>query len=221
MTIEDGNLTKEDAFLVGYLAGDATFRLSKRLLASGDYSIHPRLYISDTCDLDILLWIADNYPNSGIKTRERMIKGKNRISHTLYFPKSFMVHFEKYGLFHPKEHREIKNVPSKLFLYYLQGLALADGCVYIRHRNDCVTPRLNFCIAHQSYPLFNFIKLALNEKYDYPVKLKTRKNENVIYLDCQHTQQNKDFLTKLFVDTHPIVNHKKILDFNKYMLEYA
>lgn len=221
MGIKDGNLNKGDAFLVGYLAGDATFRLSKRKLASGDYSVHPRLYISDTCDLDILLWIAENYPNSGIKTRERMIKGKNRVSHTLYFPKNFMLHLEKYGLFHPKGQRVIKNVPKRLFLYYLQGLALADGCVYIRHRDDCATPRLNFCIAHQSHTLFDFIKNELNNEYDYPIRLRTRKNENVIYLDCQHTQQNKKFLTKLFVDTDPIVNHKKIVDFNNYMNKYA
>jgi hypothetical protein len=218
MKLQNGVETKEDAFLIGYLMGDATFRFSKRKLASGEYSIHPRMYVSDSCDLDILNWIVDNYPNSGIKTRIKNVKGKDYTTHTLYFPKTFMVHLEQFGLFHHKADRFYNNIPDSFFIYFLQGLSLADGCVYIRDRSDCATPRLNFCIAHQSYRLFEFLQDRLNNEYDYPIKLRERKNENVIYLDCQHTNLNKVFLRKLYAD--PIIHHKKVNKFWEYVNLY-
>lgn len=212
--------TPEEAFLVGYLAGDATFRISKRKLASGEYSLHPQIYISDTTDLDILNWIAERFPNSGIKTRERIIKGKNRVLHTLYFPKAFQISLEKFGLFNHKPTRDILGVPEELFLYALQGLSLADGCVYIRQRTDCKTPRLAFCIAHQSQVLFDKLKLKLNTEFNYPTQIKTLKNQNVIYLNCEHTEENKKFLRLLFVDTKCPVQHKKVIDIKNYLTLY-
>lgn len=212
--------TPEEAFLVGYLAGDATFRISKRKLASGEYSLHPRLYISDTTDLDILNWIAERFPNSGIKTRERIIKEKNRVLHTLYFPKVFMSSLDKFGLFNHKPTRDIIGVPEELFLYALQGLSIADGCVYIRQRTDCKTPRLAFCIAHQSQVLFDKLKLKLNTEFNYPTQIKTLKNQNVIYLNCEHTEENKKFLRLLFIDTECPVQHKKVIDTKNYLALY-
>jgi hypothetical protein len=212
--------TPEEAFLVGYLAGDATFRYNKKKLASGEIKLHPQIYISDTMDLDILNWIANIFPNTGVKTRERVIKEKNRVMHTLYFPKAFQMSLEKFGLFNHKPTREILGVPDELFLYAFQGLSLADGCVHIRYRKDCKTPRLNFCIAHQSYPLFNYLKEKLNTEFNYPSQIRSRSNENVIYLDCQHTEENKKFLKLLFVDTECPVPHKKVIDTKNYLALY-
>jgi hypothetical protein len=222
--IIDGKLSEitspEEAFLIGYLSGDATFRVSKRKLANGECSLHPRLYISDSCDLDILQWIEKNFPTTGIKTRERVIRGKNRVLHTIYFPILFMSSLEKFGLFFSKKERKLYDLDDSLFIYYLQGLTLADGCIYIRHRKDCRTPRLNYCIAHQSQELFDILKFKLNTKYDYPIQIRKVSNQNVIYLDCQHTEENKKFLKILFLDHTCPVENKKVKSFKEYLKEY-
>lgn len=210
-----------DAFLIGYLAGDGCFRQDKRKLVNGGYSLHKRLYISDTCDLDILEWIVTHYPNTGIKTRKRVINNIERTLHTLYFPKAFMISLSNFGLFHKKPNRIYENIPDSFFIHYLQGLSLADGCVHIRNRLDCTTPRLNFCIAHTSENLFSVLQNILHTKYNYPIKLNRRTKENVIYLDCQHTKHNIKFLKTLYIDNICPVNHAKVKKVKAYLNTYA
>lgn len=212
--------TPEIAFLLGYLVGDGCFRVHKRPLVDGSFSLHKQFYVSDSCDLNILQWIECNFPNTGIRTRSRNIKGKERTSHTLYFPKKFYLSFQKFGIFDYKENRDLLNIPDELFLFALQGLSLADGCIYIRYREDCKTPTLNFCIAHQSRVLFEKIKTKLNLEYSYPISLRKRSNEKVIYLDCQHTNYNKKFLRTLFLDTPCLIDHEKVKKTRNYLELY-
>lgn len=200
--------SKEQAYLIGYLAGDGGYNppTHKRLA---------RLYVS-SIDKSVIygfqsLFCPDNEINSKnpVNNSTGYSIKTNNLSYTLNFSSKFSECFNKFGLLSKKQDRRLVNIPHKFMRHYLLGLFDADGHISFGHRKDRNRLWANFGITGQSLDIFGKIQNYISDDLNISSSVKPRKDENCYDLKFSKIDSVIKLLDWLYEDTPTVFNKQK------------
>lgn len=180
-------ITSQDSYLLGYLACDGGFVVNRGF---------PFIMVSST-EKYIVEEFRDKYIpdaniiNVGIKSSKK-VKATNPV-YELRWPGKASKQFSKFGIFCKKTDRRVVGIPANQIYSYVAGIIDSDGFVTITHRKDCRTPRLRFFITHCSEKFL----ADLQNRLDISTTIRQH-GPNVWRLQAQNTEENKEFLLKVF-----------------------
>lgn len=200
--------SKEQAYFIGYLAGDGGFN-------PPTYKRKARLYVSSS-DKEIIEGFKTAFcPDSIIneKLPVNNTAGYNittdKLSYTLNFSSKFEECFNKFGVLEKKPNRKLVNISKVNMKYYLLGLFDSDGHLSFGHRKDRNRLWTNFGITHQSFDILSKIQNFLMNELNVCSSVKQRKDENCMDLKFSKVESVLKVMMWLYEDPPEIYSKIK------------
>jgi len=211
---------KEQAYLIGYLAGDGGFN-------PPTYKRKARLYVSSV-EESIIQAIKEEFCPDGVinskipinKTSGYSIK-TDKFTYTLNFSSKFESCFNKFGVLNKKPDRTLVNISKKNMRYYIHGLFDADGHASWGRRKDRNRLWVNVAITHQSWDILTKIQNFLVEELNIASTVRQRKTENCIDLRFSNRDSAVTFLTWMYEVTPKFFNKTKKQIADNFLREYC
>lgn len=213
-------ITKEEAYLIGYLMGDGNFQNKEK----SKKKRKSRLSVG-SIDKDLIYNLRDHFcPDTSINScipvnKTRNIK-TNTESHKFSFSSKFSDTFEKYGLLDFKENRRVVNIPKKFMRYFILGLFDADGHISWGRRKDRNRLWAHIGFTHASYEVLTSIQNFLMNELNIASAVTERKDEKCYDLRFSNREKVSQFITYIHTDLPLFCSQVKQTKCLSYLKEY-
>jgi len=208
--------TKEQAYLIGYLAGDGGYN-------PPTHKRNPRLYVS-SIDKPLIESIKQEFCPDGVvgsrvpinNTAGYSIVSSNS-AFTLNFSSKFEECFNKFGILSKKVDRKLVNISKKNMKYYVLGLFDADGHISYGHRKDRNRLWANFGITHQSFDILSKVQEFLMNELNVCSSVKQRKDEHCLDLKFSKIESVAKVLNWMYEDKPKFYSQVKYNRYEKFL----
>ena len=217
--IFDKITTKNEAYFIGYMAGDGAISIEK------NSNRKPRMDVSSS-DFDTIDFFQKRFcPDTPISSKLPSNKSRNIIArklvYSIHFSTKFSETFKKFGILDLKINRKLVNISKVSFKYYLLGLFDADGHLSFGRRKDRNRIWMSFAITHQSYNLLHSIQTFLVNELNIASSLAKRKDENCYDLKVSSIPSVMKLIQWLYSDLNGMYyNKRKYNHYLKLISEY-
>lgn len=203
---------KNDAYFIGYLAGDGNVLGIKNENRSTRMSV-------GSADEYIIKYFQERYqPDSKYSSR---MGGSNpnkniyatMMSHRITFSPFYSEMFDYYGILDYKPNREMKNIQEEYVKHFLLGLMDSDGSISYHYGDNGYGGNRFRCgvkYTHPSTKLLNSIKDYIKINLNVDCSINKKKNEDCYALSISGLNDCLYYLRWLYSDTPEICNLRKL-----------